>query len=254
LERLQKYMSRHGIASRRACEEIIASGRVKVNGHVADRPGITVDPDRDRVEVDGKRLREPQKKVYLMIYKPRGYLSTVTDPSGRKKVTDLLDGIKERVYPVGRLDYDSEGLLLLTNDGEFAYRLTHPGHKVAKTYRVRVKGIPTDASLDSLSAGIMLEDGITAPATIYFIDQLEGNSLLEVTITQGKNRQIRRMFEKIGHEVIRLKRTKIGPLSLGNLKSGQSRPLKDIEVRGLLKTAGVKQPLKKGITAKPSGG
>lgn len=246
-------MSRHGIASRRACEEIIASGRVKVNGHVADRPGISVDPARDRVEVDGRRLGEPEKKVYLMIYKPRGYLSTVTDPRGRKKVTDLLDGIKERVYPVGRLDYDSEGLLLLTNDGDFAYRLTHPGHRVAKTYRVRVKGIPTDASLDSLSAGIMLEDGITAPASIYFIDQQDGNALLEVTISEGRNRQIRRMFEKIGHEVIRLKRTKIGPLSLGNLKSGQSRPLKDIEVHGLLKTAGVRRAPKKNNGPDPGG-
>jgi pseudouridine synthase len=228
-------MSRHGIASRRACEEIIASGRVKVNGRLADRPGISVDPARDRVEVDGRRLGEPENKVYLMMYKPRGYLSTVADPRGRKKVVDLLEGVKERVYPVGRLDSDSEGLLLLTNDGDFAYRLTHPAHNIKKTYRVRVQGIPTEANLASLASGILLDDGMTAPAGIIFIDHREGNALLEITISEGRNRQVRRMFEKIGHAVLRLKRTRIGSLSLGNLKPGEFRTLKDNEVRGLIK-------------------
>jgi pseudouridine synthase len=159
----------------------------------------------------------------------------VADPRGRKKVVDLLEGVKERVYPVGRLDSDSEGLLLLTNDGDFAYRLTHPAHNIKKTYRVRVQGIPTEANLASLASGILLDDGMTAPAGIIFIDHREGNALLEITISEGRNRQVRRMFEKIGHAVLRLKRTRIGSLSLGNLKPGEFRTLKDNEVRGLIK-------------------
>lgn len=238
MERLQKFMARHGVASRRACEEIIAAGRVRVNGKTVTAPGTTVDPARDRVAVDGRLLGGPEKLVYLMIYKPRGYLSTVRDPGGRKKVTDLVPEVGERVFPVGRLDYDSEGLLILTNDGDLTYRLTHPSHNVPKTYRARVRGVPDQAGLDLLSAGVVLDDGPTAPAQIIFIEERDGNALLEVTIHQGRNRQIRRMFEKIGHEVIRLKRTRVGPLSLGDLKPGQYRRLGEDEVIRLKKMAG----------------
>jgi pseudouridine synthase len=240
MERLQKYMSRHGIASRRSCEEIIAAGKVKVNGKTVTSPGVTVDPSRDRVEVDGRILALPEKKVYIILHKPRGYISTVSDPGGRKKVTDLLDGIKERIYPVGRLDSDSEGLLILTNDGDLTFSLTHPGHKVPKTYRVRVKGIPGQRDLEKLSQGIMLEEGVTAPAEVSVIDIRNGNALLELTIHEGRNRQIKRMIEKIGHEVIRLKRIKIGGLSLGDLKPGQFRHLRDSEVRRLKNLSGMK--------------
>lgn len=241
MERLQKFMSRHGLASRRACEEIIASGKVKVNGKIVTTPGTLVDPANVRVEVDGRRLDATEQKVYILLNKPRGYLSTVKDPKGRKIVTDLLKDVKERVYPVGRLDYDSEGLLLLTNDGELAYWLTHPGHSVPKTYKVRIKGIPTRKELETLAEGVMLEDGVTAPAEISLIDEYEGNALLEVTILEGRNRQIRRMMETVGHAVVRLKRTRVGSLSLGDLKSGQYRHLKDDEVQALFKKFGMKK-------------
>lgn len=231
-------MARHGVASRRACEEIIASGRVKVNGKTVDTPGTSVNPARDRIEVDGRELGQPEKFVYILLNKPRGYLSTARDPRGRKKVTDLLEGVQERVFPVGRLDYDSEGLLLLTNDGELTYHLTHPSHRVPKTYRVRVRGVPAPQELDQLSRGVKLEDGLTAPAGIHFIEDRDGNALLDVTIHEGRNRQIRRMFEKIGYDVIRLKRVTLGNLTLGDLKPGQYRRLGESEVRRLKKLAG----------------
>lgn len=241
MERLQKFMARHGLASRRACEEIIASGRVKVNGKTVTEMGFSVDPSRDRVLVDGRVLREPEKKIYIMLNKPRGYITSLRDPRGRKIVTDLLDGVTERVFPAGRLDYDSEGLLLLTNDGELSFGLTHPGHIVTKTYRVRVRGIPSERDLDALARGVMLDDGMTAPASVIFIDEREGNALVEITITEGRNRQVRRMFEKLGFEVIRLKRTRIGGLHLGELKTGQFRHLKESEVKALKNMASSKK-------------
>ncbi len=238
LERLHKFMARHGVASRRACEEIIASGRVRVNGKTVNVPGTVINLARDRVEVDGKMLGKPERLVYILINKPRGYLSTARDPGGRKIVTDLLDGISERVFPVGRLDYDSEGLLLLTNDGDLTHRLTHPSHVIPKTYRVRVRGVPGSRVLEMLSRGVQLEDGLTAPAGIQFMEERDGNALLEMTLHEGRNRQIRRMFAKLGHEVIRLKRVRIGNLVLGNLRPGQYRLLRENEVRGLKKMAG----------------
>jgi len=238
MERLQKFMARHGVASRRACEEIIASGKVKVNGKMVTTPGTSVDPDRDRVEVDGKQLGGDEKKVYLILNKPRGYLTTASDPRGRKKVGDLLEGVEERVFPVGRLDYDSEGLLIMTNDGDLTFRLTHPSHQVPKTYKVRVRGLPGRQELERLSRGVVLDGRMTAPAQVDCIDERDGNALLEITIHEGRNRQVRRMLEEIGYEVIRLKRTRIGPISLGDLKPGQHRPLRDSEVLGLRKMAG----------------
>lgn len=243
-ERLQKYLSRRGIASRRASEEIIAAGKVKVNGVTVVAPGTKIDPAVDKVEVDGKKLAGPENKVYILLNKPRGYISTVSDPEGRKKVTDLLDGVKERVYPVGRLDYDSEGLILLTNDGDLTFHLTHPRHCVPKTYRVRVKGRVQAADLNRLSAGVMLEDGMTSPAQVSLVDERDGNALVEITIHEGKNRQVRRMFEKLGYLVIRLKRIRIAGLALGLLKSGQYRFLTDNEISRLKKAAAIKDDIK----------
>ncbi len=228
-------MAKCGIGSRRACEAIITSGRVKVNGIVVTELGTVIDPDKDLVEVDGRKLKKMERPIYIMIYKPRGYISSVSDPEGRKKVTDLITGIEERLYPVGRLDYASEGLMLLTNDGDLAYQLTHPSHNIPKTYRVRVKGIPSKRDIQQLAKGVDIDNRLTKPATVKFIDIRGGNALFEITIYEGRNRQIRRMFEKIGYEVIRLKRIKIGSLALGNLKAGEYRHLLPAEVRKIKK-------------------
>ncbi len=235
MERLQKYMARHGIASRRKCEELIGTGAVKVNGKVITAPGTTVNPERDKVSVNGKLLRQPPEMIYIMLNKPRGYISSINDPRGRKTIMDLLKNVEERVYPVGRLDYDSEGLLLLTNDGELTMALTHPARKVNKTYRVRVKGMPPSASLVKMSSGLMLEDGPTAPAEVEYVDSLNGNALLEISIHEGRNRQVRRMCEVIGHPALRLKRVSIGELKLGDLKPGQFRHLTRQEITRLKK-------------------
>ncbi|MCL6557947.1 MAG: rRNA pseudouridine synthase, partial [Firmicutes bacterium] len=164
MERLQKVMARAGVASRRHCEEMIISGLVKVNGKVVTELGTKVDPARDKIQVGDQILSHSPRKIYLLMYKPRGYVTTLSDERGRKKVTDLLKGVQERVYPVGRLDYDSEGLLLLTNDGDLTYALTHPKHCVPKTYLARVAGVPVPEKLDRMAAGLPLEDGMTAPA------------------------------------------------------------------------------------------
>lgn len=237
MERLHKFMARAGVASRRQCEELIARGRVKINGRVITTLGLKIDPLKDRVEVDGRPLARPEKKVYLLLNKPAGYVTTVKDPRGRAKVTDLLRGIKQRVYPVGRLDYDTEGLLLLTNDGDLAYALTHPRHEVPKTYLARVKGVPAPEKLKALARGVPLEDGPTAPARVRLVSDKGGNGLLEITIHEGRNRQVRRMCEHIGHPVLALRRVRIGPLELGGLKPGQYRHLTFREVARLKKVA-----------------
>lgn len=239
MERLQKYLAHAGVASRRQCEEMILAGRVKVNGKVVKELGTKVTPGKDRVLVDGKPIQRREQKVYMMINKPRGYVSTVKDDKERKTVLELIPDVKERVYPVGRLDYDSEGLLLLTNDGELTYALTHPKHQVPKTYRVRVKGIPDEQKLDKLANGIELEDGITAPATVSLNHVLNGNALLEITIHEGKNRQVRRMCEAIGHPALRLVRIRIGPLELRKLPSGEVRTLSFTEINAIKRAAGL---------------
>lgn len=239
MERLQKFLAQAGVASRRKSEEIILEGRVKVNGKIVKELGVKVDPNKDQITVDGKPIKQPEKKVYLMINKPRGYVSTVEDEKGRKTVLDLLDNVKERVYPVGRLDYDSEGLLLLTNDGELTYALTHPKHEIGKTYRVRVKGIPSVEKLEHLARGVELEDGVTAPARVFLTHVLNGNALLEITIHEGRNRQVRRMCEKIGHPVIRLVRTHVGPLEMRKLGSGEVRTLSIRELNAIKSAAGL---------------
>jgi len=239
MERLQKVLAQAGVASRRKSEKLIAAGKVKVNGKVVTKLGTKVDPAKDKIEVNGKLLEGNRKKVYIMINKPRGYVTTVSDPQRRKKVIDILKGIKERVYPVGRLDKDTEGLLLLTNDGELAYRLTHPRYKVYKTYQVRVEGNPPDDKLLKMAKGLILEDGPTAPAFVRRIGVKGENALIELTIREGRKRQVRRMCRHIGHPVLELKRISFGPLRLGSLRPGEYRNLSPKEVQALKSEVGL---------------
>lgn len=246
MERLQKILAQAGVASRRKCEELIASGQVEVNGETVTELGTKADPAVDIITVNGKPIRN-EKKVYLMLNKPKGVITSAADPEGRKIVSDYLNGIKERVYPVGRLDYDTEGLLLLTNDGEFANLLTHPKHHVPKTYWATVKGVPHGTELDKLKQGIMLEDGMTHPAEVEYkdVDTEKNESVISITIYEGRNRQVRRMFEAISHPVIRLKRISFGDLLLQNLKRGVYRHLTKDEVEGLIKLAKTVKPNKR---------
>lgn len=239
MERLQKFLARTGIASRRHSEEIIAQGRVRVNGKAVTVQGLKIDPMKDRIEVDGKPVGRPEKKIYIVLNKPPGYVTTVQDPRGRRKVTDLLKNIRQRVYPVGRLDYDTEGLLLLTNDGDLAYAMTHPSHEIPKTYLALVNGVPASSKLKDLARGVLLEDGPTAPALVRLLGQKGDDGLLEITIHEGRNRQVRRMCEHIGHSVLALRRVSVGPLSIGELKPGDYRILSFKEVSRLKKIAKV---------------
>ncbi len=236
-ERIQKILAKAGIASRRKAEELILEGRVLVNGQVATL-GMKADMEKDYIKVDGKLVIKPEPKTYAMLNKPKGFLTTLEDPQGRPTIKELIKGIRYRVYPVGRLDFNSEGLLILTNDGELAYRLIHPSYKVPKTYLVKVKGIVEEKDLNKLRKGIMLEDGMTAPARIRRIrmPKTERNSWLEITIHEGKKRQIRRMFQRIRHPVLKLKRIRIDGISLGNLPTGQWRYLSPEEIQKLRKS------------------
>jgi len=220
-----------GIASRRKAEELIAEGRVTVNGKVATL-GQKADLAKDYVKVDGKPLGRPEQKVYLMMHKPKGVITSLHDPEGRPTVKDFLKGVRQRVYPVGRLDYDSEGLLILTNDGEFAHGLLHPSKEIPKTYLVKVKGMPDEKALQKLRKGIKVEGVVTAPAKVKFLKATESNAWLEITIHEGRKRQIRRMLEKVGHPVLKLIRTRIGKLSLGDLRPGLWRYLSAGEIKG----------------------
>lgn len=238
LERLQKILAQAGIASRRKCEEMILAGQVEVNGEKVTTLGVKADPATDVITVNGKPIRS-EKKLYLMLNKPKGVITSAKDPQGRKVVADFLPGIKERVYPVGRLDYDTEGLLLLTNDGEFANLLTHPSHHVPKTYYATVKGVPHGSLLEKLQRGIQLEDGMTAPAEADYQDVDTENNVatIRITIYEGRNRQVRRMFDAISHPVTRLRRVKFGELGLMNLARGQYRHLTPVEVKELREAA-----------------
>lgn len=228
--RLQKYLARCGIASRRHAEELIRQGRVKVNGVTVTEMGVTVSPG-DLVEFDGKPVVPEEKPVYILLNKPAGYVTTVSDPQGRKTVMDLLKGVKERVYPVGRLDYGTEGLLILTNDGDFAYKSTHPRHQVNKTYIAEVEGIPSNEALRKLRDGVMLDGRLTSPADVKILKQKKRSAVLKITIHEGRNRQVRRMCEAVGHPVLFLKRISIGGLRLGNLKPGEWRYLTASELK-----------------------
>lgn len=232
-ERLQKVISQAGVASRRDAEKIITAGRVKVNGKTVSELGTKVDLE-DVVKIDGKAINR-EKPVYVLLNKPKGVVTTLKDPEGRETVASLVKDIPERIYPVGRLDYHTEGLLLLTNDGNLTQSITHPRHHIPKVYEVKVLGLPSDEQLDKLRQGIKLEDGLTQPAKVILLnrDQVKSVSELEVTIFEGKNRQIRRMFEAIGHPVRDLKRTKLAFLTLVGVKRGTYRLLTADEVKRL---------------------
>ncbi len=238
-ERLQKIIAAAGIASRRKAEELIAGGLVAVNGQVVTELGSKADPEHDHIRVRGKLLHGPERRHYLLLNKPRGYVSTVSDPEGRKTVLDLVRGINARLFPIGRLDYHSEGLLLLTNDGELAQRLTHASFHVPKTYLVKVSGRPSDDALGRLRAGVTLpaEPGRraraakTAPAVIKLFKDAP-NPWYEVTLHEGRNRQIHRMFERVGHHVEKIKRVRYGPLEL-DVEPGAFRRLTPAEVNKL---------------------
>jgi 23S rRNA pseudouridine2605 synthase len=237
MERLQKVMAHAGVASRRTCEEWIRAGRVSVNGVRVTELGRRVDPEKDCIEVDGQEIQRETKR-YFLFYKPRGVITSVIDPQGRRVVTDYLSEVNERVYPVGRLDYETEGLLLLTNDGELANRLAHPRHEVDKVYRARVRGQPDEKSLERLRTGIRLEDGWTAPAKVRLLPSQTKDRWLELVIHEGRNRQVRRMLDAIGHPVKRLIRTQIDFLSLNGLQPGRYRALQPDEVKRLWERLG----------------
>jgi len=242
-ERLQKILSAAGIASRRTAETLIAQGRVTVNGRTVTELGTKASLEDDDIRVDGRRVKGPQRRRYILLYKPRGYITTRSDPQQRPTVIDLLTkgGVKEYVYPVGRLDYDSEGLLILTSDGELAARLTHPRHGIEREYEVRVRGVPDQHDVDRLSRGISLEGRRTAPAQVELTKIIEGASgqqaLLSFVIREGRNRQVRDMCDAIGHPVVRLRRMRIGPITDHDIRPGEFRDLSDRELEQLRKSA-----------------
>lgn len=238
MERLQKYLAKAGIASRRKCEELILHGQVQVNHAMVTQLGTKVDPHKDMVEVQGKLITYQERKQYsyILLNKPKGYLTSLSDPFGRPTVLDLLRGIKERVYPVGRLDFNSEGLLILTNDGDLAYSLTHPAKEVEKVYLVKVKGIPSPEKLKILAKGVTIKNNYKiSPCKIYVLKINNGNAILKIKIREGKKRQIRQMGEYIGHFVLELRRIQLGPIYLKGLKPGAYRYLNKDEIKSLKK-------------------
>ena len=238
MERLNKYLSQAGVASRRQADDLIAAGRVKVNGLLVTVPGSKVDETSDRVELDGKLVSPVSGHIYVLLHKPRGYVSTVHDPHAPRSALDLVR-VRQRLYPVGRLDKDSEGLLLLTDDGELTQRLTHPRVEHEKEYRVLVAGTPSVANLQRLRQGVELEEGRTAPARVESESSEEGRTWLRFTIHEGRKRQLRRMCEAMGHPVHRLIRVRIGTLRLGDLAQGKWRFLSETEKAALLTSAGL---------------
>ena len=239
--RLQKLLSQAGVSSRRVAEELILQGRVEVNGQVTDALGTRADPDRDDIRVDGRRLKLATDRRYYLMYKPRGVVSTRADPQNRVTVIEVLAkaGMKGYFYPVGRLDYDSEGLIILTNDGSFAEKVTHPKHQMERAYEVLVLGLPDDRDLARLARGIVIDGRRTLPAQVRVIrtypDKKEPQSLLEIVIREGRNRQVRKMCEQTGHHVMVLRRTRIGSITDRRIKPGQVRELSPDEVRSLIK-------------------
>lgn len=234
--RLQRFLALAGVASRRHSEELVAAGRVRVNGRIIRKLGTTVDPERDVVEVDGERI-EAEEKLYILLNKPRGYLSSVTDPRGRPTVSELTVGLPARLYPVGRLDMDTEGVLLMTNDGELCHRLTHPRFGVEKTYRAEVVGKPSRDAIGRLRRGLKIGGEKTWPARVRLLSSRRGRSTLEITIHEGRKRQVKKMCEIVGHPVTRLERVEFGGIRLGGLKPGQYRALSDSEIASLKKKA-----------------
>lgn len=241
--RLQKYLAECGVASRRKSEELIEQGKVKVNGNKASI-GDKINPKRDTVTVNGKKIIKQKNCTYILLHKPRGFITTMSDEMDRKCVAELIKDVPGRVYPVGRLDRDSEGMLLFTNDGEFANAMTHPTRHVPKTYRVTVRPTITEEQITKLTTGVMVDDRMTAPAEVRVITKQEGRVVLEIILYEGRNRQIRKMCEEVGLEVARLKRTAIGSIKLGMLKQGAYRELTEDEVRKLMIAAGMERKKK----------
>jgi 23S rRNA pseudouridine2605 synthase len=232
--RLQKVLAAAGVASRRACEVMISEGRVEVNGELVLEQGRRVDPDRDVIRVDGARIPPPRRHEYLVLNKPRGVVSTMIDPEGRRSVGDFLAGRPVRLFHVGRLDTDTEGLLIVTNDGDLAHRLAHPSHEVPKTYLAEVSGVVSQATVRRLRNGITLDDGPVRPTAVKLVSTGADRSLIKITVHEGRNHIVRRTMEAVGHPVRRLSRTGIGPVRLGNLKVGELRDLTRDELGGLL--------------------
>lgn len=235
--RLQKLLSERGIASRRKAEELIEAGKVKVNGHVAHL-GDKVDDRKDHITVCGKKVEKAQMPVYILLHKPRGFITTLKDEKERKCVEDLVRGVGVRVFPVGRLDKDSEGMLLLTNDGDFANAVIHPSSHVPKRYRVTVRAEVTDILLEPMRRGMVIDGQKTAPADVVIVSAEKERSVVEIVLYEGKNREIRKMCEQLGLEVMRLRRTAIGPVKLGMLPVGKWRYLQPKEVRALVIATG----------------
>ena len=233
-ERLQKYLAECGIASRRKCEEYILQGKVEINNNIVTELGIKINPQKDKVTFEGKEVKKQNKKIYILLNKPIGYVTTAEEQFGRDKVLDLVK-VKERIVPVGRLDMYTSGALILTNDGDFVYKVTHPKHEITKTYTVTLKGIVNKTEVEQLRKGVIIEDYITKPAKVKILktDEEKDISRLEITIHEGKNRQIRKMCESIGKKLIALHRSKIGNIDVKDLKIGQWRYLKESEVKQL---------------------
>lgn len=231
--RLQKVIAAAGLASRRAAEELIAQGRVQVNGQVVDQLGARVDPARDVIRVDGARLPPQRHHLYLVLNKPRGVVSTLDDPQGRPTLVDYLPAKAGRLFHVGRLDTDSEGLIVCTNDGDFAQRLAHPSFEIDKTYVAEVEGDVSPAAIKRLRAGVRLEDGFIRPDKVKLMSRTASRSLLEISLHSGRNRVVRRLLLAVGHPVRRLSRTRIGPIKLGDLPVGQTRALTTAELGAL---------------------
>ena len=240
-ERLQKILSKAGITSRRKAEGLILQGRVSVNGKIVRELGTKAVLGRDEIRVDGKTIKPESEGVVLVLFKPRRCVTTLHDPQGRRTVADFVNKFPMRLYPVGRLDYDAEGLLLLTNDGELAHRLQHPRYKVPKTYLVKVRGNPPAEALASLQQGVNLEDGITAPAELIVMEDDQKATWLSLTLREGRKHQVKRMCAAVGHPVLRLRRTKVGPIELDDLRPGEIRRLKSREVRSLRKNVGLER-------------
>jgi 23S rRNA pseudouridine2605 synthase len=245
VERLQKIIAKAGFASRREAETMIREGRVTINGRVVSELGTKADGAKDHIKVDGKLITRPETHRYILLYKPREIMTTVEDPEGRKTVVDLIKGVKERIFPVGRLDFQSEGLIILTNDGDLAYRVAHPSQGSVKTYHVKVRGVPEDRIIEKLQKGITLEGQKTRPCEIVRIKTTgrsddEGNSWFDVRLREGRTQQIRKMFKAVGHPVAKLKRVGIGPITDASLQPGQWRELTRGEVKLLMSTD--KQP------------
>ncbi len=232
--RLQKFLAHAGVASRRASEELIRQGRIAVNGKTVTDMGVSVG-ENDAVALDGKLIanKETGHKIYIILNKPVGYVSTAKDQFGRPAVTDLVKDIKTRLYPVGRLDYDTSGLIILTNDGELTYRLTHPKHGINKVYEAMVSGVPVSSEVERFEAGLEIEDYVTSPARLEVLEVKGGNAVVRVTVHEGKNRQVRKMCKAIGHKVLTLKRVSIGPIALMDLPEGKWRELTLEEVKSL---------------------